>query len=74
MAHFELTPMQNKILRLMVLEGLTQKEIALRLGKKHITIKHYVAQIRSQMGLSSTYQVIAIAVEYGLVGAPRLAA
>src|SRR5687767_840497 len=42
MAHLELTPMQDKILRLIVLEGLTQKEIALRLGKKRVTIAHHV--------------------------------
>ena len=70
MARIELTPTQSKILQLLVTEGLTYKEIALRLGRKSSTIKNHMAQMRTRVGLNSTPQVIAVAVEYGWVGAP----
>lgn len=72
MAPIELTPTQKIILRLLVAEGLTYKEIALRLGRTTNTIMSHMEHIRTRVGLSSTHQVIAVAVEYGWVGAPVL--
>jgi DNA-binding NarL/FixJ family response regulator len=68
----QLTPTQRTIIRLVVEEGLTQKEVALRLGRELVTIKKHVAEIRSRMGVSSLYQVVAVAVERGWVNTPKL--
>lgn len=70
MSQIQLTPTQKKILRLLVMEGLTRKEIALRLARKPVTIDWHMKQIINRLGVNSTYQVIALAVEYGLVGVP----
>ena len=67
-----LTPMQNKILHLLVEEGLTQKQMALRLNRKRSVIQHHYAQIRLKMGVPSMYQAVAVAVESGWVNAPHI--
>lgn len=72
MSDIQLTTIQEKIVRLLVLEGLPAKAIAVRLGKSHGTIKKNLSEIRARTGLNSTYQVIAVAVEYGWVSAPLL--
>jgi DNA-binding NarL/FixJ family response regulator len=65
-----LTPMQKKIVRMLVEEGLTQKQISLNLHKGSTTIKHHLRQIRMKVGVASMYQVVAVAVELGWVSAP----
>lgn len=72
MSDIQLTTIQENIVRLLVLEGLPAKAIAVRLGKSHSTIKKNLTEIRTRTGLNSTYQVIAVAVEYGWVPAPML--
>lgn len=71
-ALLELSPMQKTILRLMVVEGLTQKEIELRLQRRQVTIKRHCAQIKRKLGVVSMYQAVALAVELGLVNAPQM--
>ena len=66
-----ITPTQRRILHLLVVEGLTQKQMALALGVETVTIKRHFTEIRKRIGVSSTYQVVAIAVEMGLVSAPQ---
>lgn len=72
MAPIQLDPLEKSILQLMVTEGLTRKQVAYRLNIPDATIKYRLAQIRASIGVSSTHQVVAIAVEYGLVGVPEL--
>lgn len=72
MATIQLSPLEKEIINLMVTEGLTRKQVAYRLSMPDATVKYRLAQIRARIGLSSTYQVVAIAVEYGLIGVPTL--
>lgn len=67
----KLTPRESKLVRLLV-EGLTQKEMALELGCAHKTVKAHLAHVRKKIGVVSTYQVVAVAVEQGWVIAPRI--
>jgi Response regulator containing a CheY-like receiver domain and an HTH DNA-binding domain len=66
-----LPPMHRKILQLMVNDGLTQKQIALRLGKAERTVKRYCIEIRELVQVDSIYQAIAVAVELGWISAPK---
>ena len=66
-----LTPTHKLILQLMV-EGLTQKQIALRLGRAERTVVRYCVEIRQLVRVDSIYQAIAVAVERGWVNAPKL--
>jgi DNA-binding NarL/FixJ family response regulator len=68
----QLTPMQKKIIELLVYEGLTQKQIALRLERDPNTIKHHCTRIRKKVGVDSMYQVVAVAVDLGWVTAPQV--
>jgi DNA-binding CsgD family transcriptional regulator len=45
---------------------------ALRLGLKHVTIRHHMTRVRERIGAASIYQVIAVAVEMGWIKAPRI--
>lgn len=67
----QLSPMQIKIVEMLVMEGLTQKQIALRLKRDPNTIKHHCERIRKKVGVESMYQVVAIAVDQGWVTAPQ---
>ena len=67
-----LTTTQRKLLYLLIVEGLTQKQIALVLQRDQETIKHHFKVIKRQMGVSSLYQVVAVAVERGWVNAPKM--
>lgn len=66
-----LTPTHKLILQLMV-EGLTQKQIALRLGRAERTVVRYCVEIRQLVRVDSIYQAIAVAVERGWVNAPKV--
>lgn len=68
----KLTPMQKKILRMLVEEGLTQKQMTLRLQRSPTAIKHHMSQMKIKVGLGSLYQVVAVAVELGWVSAPSV--
>jgi DNA-binding NarL/FixJ family response regulator len=67
-----LTPTEKKIIQLLVVQGLTQKEIALQLEREYITVKRHLANIRRKVGVASMYQVVAVAVERGWVSAPKI--
>lgn len=67
-----LSPMQKMIIELLVYEGLTQKQIALRLQRDPDTIKHHCERIRKKVGVDSMYQVVAVAVDLGWVMAPQV--
>jgi RNA polymerase sigma factor (sigma-70 family) len=71
-AYKELTPTQKKVIQLLVVDGFTQKEIALQLEREEVTIKRHFASIRKKIGVSSMYQAVAIAVERGWVSAPEI--
>ncbi len=68
----KLSPMQKKIIRMLVQEGLTHKEIAYRLNRNPQTIQHHFKRIRQKFGVESMYQMVAIAVALGWVTAPRV--
>lgn len=68
----QLSPMQIKIVEMLVMEGLTQKQIALRLKRDPNTIKHHCERIRKKVGVESLYQVVAVAVDQGWVTAPQM--
>lgn len=67
-----LTPMQRQILYLLAVEGLSQKEIAHRLGRDRGTIKLRFAQIRQRLGVTSMYQVVVLAVQHGWIRLPQV--
>ena len=67
-----LTPTQKKLLYLLVVEGLTQKQMALILDRDFETIRHHFKMIKRRMGVSSLYQVVAVAVERGWINAPKM--
>jgi len=67
----QLSPMQMKIVEMLVVEGLTQKQMALRLKRDPSTIKHHCERIRKKVGVASMYQVVAVAVDQGWVTAPH---
>lgn len=68
----ELKPIQKKILYLLVYEGFTQGQAALKLHRSHETVKHDCVEIRRKLGVDSFLQVVAIAVEQGWIPAPPL--
>lgn len=65
-----LSPLQKQIVYLMAVEGLTRKQIAERTNRSMRTIEIRCRQIRKRLGLTSMYQVIALAVHRGWVGPP----
>lgn len=68
----KLSPIQKRVLELIVIEGLTQEQMALELNRSRDTIKHYCFGIRQSFGVVSMYQAVALAVKYRIVEAPSL--
>ncbi len=68
----QISPMQKKILDMLILDGLSYKQIALRLKRNPNTIKHHCKRIRKKVGVNSMYQVVAVAVDLGWVLAPEV--
>jgi len=66
---FGLTPREREVLALMV-EGLTNPEIAERLVVSRSTAKAHVSNILSKLGASNRGEAIALAIQYSLVGGP----
>ena len=60
---FELTPREQEVLALMI-EGLTNPEIAERLVVSRSTAKAHVSNILSKMGVSNRAEAIAMALQY----------
>lgn len=67
----KLTPQELRVVRLLV-EGLTQKEMALEMQCSHRTLKFHLSNLRSKINVVSTYQLVAVAVEQGWAHAPRI--
>lgn len=65
-----LKPTQQIIMRLLVEEGMTQKQIALQLGRDLVTIKRHSQAIRKRLGGVTLHQAVAIAVMHGWVSIP----
>lgn len=64
---FELTPREQEVLALLV-EGLTNPEIAERLVVSRSTAKAHVSNILSKMGVSNRAEAIALALQYNPSG------
>jgi NarL family two-component system response regulator LiaR len=60
---FELTPREQEVLALLV-EGLTNPEIAERLVVSRSTAKAHVSNILSKMGVSNRAEAISLALQY----------
>ncbi len=67
----KLTPQELRIVRLLV-EGLTQKEMALELCCTRQTVKLHLRNLRAKLTVVSTYQVVAVAIEQGWAHAPKI--
>jgi NarL family two-component system response regulator LiaR len=63
---YDLTPRERDVLALLV-EGLTNAEIAGRLGVSRSTVKVHVSNILSKLGVSSRGEAIGVANRYKLV-------
>ncbi|MFN8498070.1 MAG: response regulator transcription factor [Anaerolineae bacterium] len=61
-----LTPREREVLRLMV-EGLSNKAIAVRLGISEHTVKFHIGAILGKLGAGSRTEAVSIAVRQGLV-------
>jgi DNA-binding CsgD family transcriptional regulator len=70
-AQIKLTPQESRIIRLLV-EGLTQKEMALELACAPQTVKFHLRNLRIKINVVSTYQVVAVAIEQGWAHAPKI--
>jgi NarL family two-component system response regulator LiaR len=66
---FDLTPREREVLALMV-EGLTNPEIAERLVVSRSTVKFHVSGILSKLSVSSRTEAVALAVQEDLVPPP----
>jgi DNA-binding NarL/FixJ family response regulator len=67
----QLTPKERELIGLLV-EGLTQKQMAFELGCELVTVKRHFSRIRRKIGVISTYQVVAVAIARGWVNAPKM--
>jgi len=65
----ELTPRQREIMGL-IAEGLTNAQIADRLGVSERTVKNHLTDIRRKLGLRNRVQIAVWAVRHGLIRRP----
>ncbi|TMC80096.1 MAG: response regulator transcription factor [Chloroflexi bacterium] len=61
-----LTDRQLEILSLLAL-GLSEKEVALRLGISHRTARNHVANLYKRLGLHHRTEAVLMAIRYGLI-------
>jgi DNA-binding NarL/FixJ family response regulator len=71
-SRIELTQEQKRILALLAVDGLTQDQVALEIGRSQKTVKRHISRIREVVGAVSLNQVIAIAVSRGWIPAPKV--
>lgn len=63
---YDLTPREKEVLALMV-DGLTNPQIAARLVVSRSTVKFHVSSILSKLGVAGRTEAVALAVQQGLV-------
>jgi NarL family two-component system response regulator LiaR len=62
-----LTAREREVLALMV-QGLTNTQIGVRLGISHATTKFHVSNILSKLGVASRTEAVALAIKRNLAG------
>jgi two-component system, NarL family, response regulator LiaR len=67
--HYNLTDRERDVLALLV-EGLTNPEIALRLAIKNSTVKFHLGNLFSKLGVTTRTEAVALALQHKLVGSP----
>lgn len=65
-AHYKLTEREQKVLKLMV-EGLSNQEIADQIFVSRSTVKNYVSTLLSKLGVQNRIEAVRLAVEQSLV-------
>jgi Response regulator containing a CheY-like receiver domain and an HTH DNA-binding domain len=70
-ARRKLTPLEQKILQMLV-DGLTQQQIAIELKRNVRNTKRHFAKMRKRLGVETMYQVVALSVSYGWVDLENL--
>lgn len=66
----EITPEEREVLTLLVTEGCTYDQAALKINRSREAVKQRLRRVREKFGFDSIYQVIAIAVSRGIIPAP----
>ena len=66
-SHFNLSERELEVLALMV-DGLTNRQIADALSISRSTVKFHVSSILAKLGVASRTEAVALAMQYGLVG------
>ena len=63
------THLQLRMLQMLV-DGMTQKEIALKLGRNHRTVRLHFQRLKHKMNAVSLFQVVAFSTARGWIIAP----
>lgn len=63
----EPTLLERQLLHMLIREGLTMKQIALKTGKRVGTTKQHFNRMRTRLGNLTLYQLVALSVEQGWI-------